>query len=208
MEENLKSIKKSSLNKTWLLVTGLVILTVVLLIVSLNSKNFPGAPSSSKETKTDFAYTSLTIPEEPRVSSTSGNYEVDINIDTDKNEVTGVQLELVFDPKILTKVNIAPGDFLKNPTVLIKNIDTKSGRITFVLGNKPGEKAVKGKGTVAVISFSKLSQQQTNIDFLPHTAVSAPGYNQSVLRETVSAVIGTLFSPTKTRTFVSPILTQ
>ena len=63
MEENLKSIKNSSLNKTWLLVAGLVILTVALLVVSLNSKNFPGLPTSSKDVKTDFAHTSLAISE-------------------------------------------------------------------------------------------------------------------------------------------------
>src|SRR3990167_10921912 len=188
MEENLKSIKNSSLNKTWLLVAGLVILTVALLVVSLNSKNFPGLPTSSKDVKTDFAHTSLAISDEPRTGTASGTYEVDINIETKDNEVTGAQLELVFDPKVLTKVDIRPGDFLNDPVILIKDIDSQNGRITYVFGNKPGQKAVKGKGKVAVISFSKAGQEQTNINFLPHTAVSAPGYNQSVLRNTTSAV--------------------
>lgn len=209
MEENINAIKKSSLNKTWLLVAGLVILTVILLVVSLNSKNIPGAPTVSKDTKTDFAFTSLEISQDARASSVSGNYEVDIKIDTDKNEVTGVQLELTFDPSKLTKVNIVPGGFLLNPAVLIKDIDTKNGRITFALGNKPGEKAVKGSGVVAVLSFSKATPEATNINFLPHSAVSAPGYNQSVLRETVSAVIGPLPTPSgKIQTFLSPIPTQ
>ena len=208
MEDNIKSIKNSSLNKTWLLVTGLVILTVILLVVSLSAKNFPKAPTVSKDTKTDFAFTSLEISQDARASSVSGSYEVDINIDTDKNEITGVQLELTFDPSKLTKVNIVPGDFLLGPAVLIKDIDTKNGRITFALGNKPGEKAVKGSGTVAVLSFSKAAPEATNINFLPHTAVSAPGYNQSVLRETVSAVIGALSnSATGSSKKISPVIT-
>lgn len=208
MEENVKSKKNSNLNKTWLLVAGLVILTAILLVVSLNSKNFPGLPSESKEVKTDFAHTSLSISEEPRASTVSGTFEVGITIDTDKNEITGVQLELTFDPSILGRVDIKPGDFLKNPAVLIKDIDIKNGRITYALGNRPGEKAVKGTGTVAILSFSKGSQVETGINFLPHTAVSSPGHNQSVLKETVSAVIGPLPSPTgKIQKFLSPIPT-
>lgn len=209
MEENRSSIKKSSLNKTWLLVAGLVILTVVLLVISLNSKNFPGLPSSSKDIKTDFAYTSLVISEETRASTVLGTYEVNININTDKNEVTGAQLELTFDPKILTKVDIRAGNFLNDPTILIKDIDTKNGRLTFALGNRPGEKAVKGSGTIAILSFSKASLAETSVNFLPHTTVSAPGHNQSVLKKTVSAVIGPLPTPTgKTQPFVSPIPTK
>lgn len=208
MEENIKSIKNSSLNKTWLLVAGLVTLTVILLVASLNSKNFPKAPTVSKDTKTDFAFTTLEISEDARASSVSGSYEVDINIDTDKNEITGVQLELTFDPTKLTKVNIAPGDFLLDPAVLIKDIDIKNGRITYALANKPGEKAVKGSGKIALLSFSKAAPETTNINFLPHTAVSAPGYNQSVLRETFSAVIGTPLSPAVKQTFISPAPTQ
>lgn len=209
MEENLKNIKKNSLNKTWLLVTGLIILTIILLVVSLTSKNFPLNRSSNQNIKTDFAHTSLTFSEEPRPSSASGTYEVDLNIDTNDNNVQDIQLELVFDPKILTKVDIRPGSFLTSPNVLIKKIDTATGRITLALGNKPEKTAVKGKGVVAVVSFSKTGNAQTVINFLPHTKIAAPGFNQSVLKETVSAVIGTLpsFSP-ETQTIISPEKTR
>lgn len=208
MEENRKTAKNSSLNKTWLLVTGLVILTAVLLVISLNTKSLPGLPSVTEEVKKDFAYTSLIFSDEPRPSTISGTFDLDININTDKNEVTGVQLELDFDPKALTRVDIRAGDFLINRAVLIKNIDIKNGRVTYAIGNRPGQAAVKGAGVIAVLSFSKVSGDQTSINFLPHTAVSAPGYNQSVLRETVSAVIGAPPSPTSVQTFLSPIPTQ
>ena len=209
MEENVEKLKKNSLNKTWLLVAGLVILTVVLLVVSLTSKSFSPLPKSPKAVKTDVARTSLSISEEPRASTVSGTYETDVNINSDDNKISGVQLELVFDPKILTKVDIRPGDFLKNPVIIIKKIDLANGRISYALANKPGEKGVRGMGSVAVISFSKASAQETNISFLPHTEVASPGNDQSVLRQTSSAVIGAL--PTHSgaiQTFLSPIPTR
>ncbi|MBI4097490.1 MAG: hypothetical protein HY426_00445 [Candidatus Levybacteria bacterium] len=191
MEENLNKIKKTGLNKTWLLVAGLVILTVVLLVVSLTSKNFPGLPGSSENEKVNSAHTSLAFSEEPRTSSVSGMYEVDLNIDTDDNNVQAAQLVLVYDPKVLTKVDIVSGDFLKDPTVISKKIDSTNGRITFAIANKAGEKAVKGTGVIARVSFSKLSQEETTISFLPHTQVFG-GQSGSVLKETSSAIIGPL----------------
>lgn len=203
MEENLKNIKKNNLNKTWLLVAGLIALTVVLLVVSLTSKNFPGLPIGLKDEKTDFAHTSLAFSKEPKTSSVSGTYEIDITINSDDNQISNVQLELVFDPKILTKVDIKPGGFLNDPVILSKKIDSVNGRITYAIANKTGEKAVKGEGVIAVVSFSKTSPEETTISFLPHTQVSG-GRSQSVLRETVSAVIGILPSPSNTQSLISP----
>lgn len=199
MEKNLNQIKKTGLNKTWLLVAGLVILTVILLVVSLTTKNFPGLPSGGRDEKLNLAHTSLAFSEEPRASSVSGTYEVDLNINTGDNEVQAAQLELVFDPKILTKVDIQPGSFFENPTVLSKKIDSKNGRITFAIANSTQSLPVKGTGVIATVSFSKSSTSETIISFLPHTQVSA-GRSGSVLKETVSAVIGVLSSSSATTT--------
>lgn len=204
MEENIEKLKKSSLNKTWLLVSGLVILTVVLLVISLTSKNFSQLPKNFETAKTDIAHTSLSISEEPRTSSISGTYETDVIINSDKDKISGVQLELVFDPKILTKVDIKPGSFIKNPVVIIKKVDVANGRISYALANKPGENPVKGMGTIAVISFSKVEIADTNISFLPHTEVASPGITLSVLKKTSSAVIGALPTSGSTRNIISP----
>ena len=200
MEENTNSTPESSsklkINKTLLLVIGLVILTGVLLAISLYSKGSSPIPSIIKnDEESNFAKTSLVLSEEVRKSSASGVYEVDVSIDSDGNEVTGVQLELSYDPKVLGKVDIKPGSFLSNPVVILKKIDTDSGKITYMLGNQLGNPGVKGQGTVAVISFSKTGDNETSIDFLPQTLVTAQGQDQSVLKETVSGVIGNPQSP-------------
>ena len=197
MEENTNSTPQNSnklkINKTLFLVIGLVILTGVLLAISLYSKGSSPIPSIIKnDEENNFAKTSLVVSEDVRQSSISGVYELDVNIDSDSNEVTGAQLEFSYDPKILGKVDIKPGSFLSNPVVILKKIDATSGRITYMLGNQLGNPGVKGQGTVAVISFSKTGDNETFIDFLPQTIVTAQGTDQSVLKETVSGVIGSV----------------
>lgn len=189
MEENTNSaVKKNKLNKTWLLVTGLVILTVILLVVSLTSKNFSPLRSTPKEVKVDFAHTSLAVSEDVRLL-TSGKYETNITINTNEDEISGVQIELSFDPKSLTNVDITPGTFIKEPATLIKTVDTGTGVIRYVIAIKPGDKTVKGQGVIATVSFNKTNAEETFINFLPQSQVSTTGHNQSVLRETISAVI-------------------
>lgn len=189
MEENLNNDKKSKLNKTWLLVAGLVILTIVLLVVSLTSKNFSPLKGGTRDEVVEKARTSLSISEELRPLETSGKYETDIVINTNGDEISGTQIELSFDPKAISSVDITPGDFIPDPTVLIKSIDTKTGVIRYAIAIKPGDKMVKGTGVIATISFTKTGTEETYINFLPQSQVSTTGHNQSVLRETVSAVI-------------------
>lgn len=192
MEENIQNIqqnlKKNNLNKTWLLVAGLVILTVILLVVSFTAKNIPFNPLSNKGNEANQARTSLSFSETPRASTTPGTYEMDINIDSRENLVAGAQLELVFDPEFLSSVIIKPGDYLTNPTVLINKVNTKDGRVTYAIAIPPQATAVKGKGTLAVISFTKIKTGETSIKFLPNTQIASPGINYSVLKETSSGV--------------------
>ncbi len=189
MEDNSNNIvKKNKLNKTWLLVAGLVILTVVLLVVSLTSKNFSPLRSTPKEVKVDFAHTSLAVSEDVR-QSPDGGYETDVTINTYEDEISGAQIELSFDPKVLTNVDIEQGTFINSPAVLIKTVDTKTGVIRYAIAIKPGDKMVKGEGVIATISFNKTGSTPTNLNFLPQSQVSTTAHSQSLLRETTSAVI-------------------
>lgn len=188
MEENINNVKKNKLNKTWLLVAGLVILTVVLLVVSLTSKSFSPLKSTPKEVKVDFAHTSLAVSEDIRQLA-NGKYETDVIINTSEDEISGAQIELSFDPKALTNVDITPGTFINQPAILIKTIDTSTGVIRYAIAIKPGDKMVKGEGVIATISFNKVGNEPTTLNFLPQSQVSTTSHTQSLLRETASAVI-------------------
>lgn len=200
MDENLpkpenpvQGNKKFQLNKTALLVAGLTILTAVLLVISFSSKTSSPFSSITENEEADFAHTSLSISEDIRPSTESGTYEVDILIDSGDNSITGGQLEISFDPKILKNVDIKPGAFLSNSSEGGKKIDEANGKITYTLLNRPGEKGVSGTGVLATITFSKTSKEETFLEFLPQTLITAENpIDQSVLRETTSGVIGNL----------------
>lgn len=204
MEEKKTSIKKINLNKTWLLVAGLVILTAILLVVSLTSKNFSPLSSNPKNEQVDFAHTSLSISEDIRPSTTSGRYEVDIIIDTDKDKIIGGQVELSYDSEVLKNVDIQPGSFINNPSVALKTIDPKNEVIRYAIGIKPGSINVKGKGIIATISFTKTDPEETYLNFLPQSVISTSAHNKSVLKETVSGVIGDLSNLSKSSISTTP----
>lgn len=136
---------------------------------------------------------------------------INVMIDSNSNPVTAVQMELSFDPKVLTNISLASGTFFKSPVELIKKIDPNDGRISYALGIQPQDKGVVGKGLVATITYSLLptTDALTSIMFLPKTIVTAQGINQSVLKNSIGLSIqlkpeniGTI-SPT-TPVFVSP----
>ncbi len=191
-EEVAKDVKKGNFNKSILLVIGLIILTVVLLVLSFMVKKSSPAPTVTTKTQTSFAQTNLSISENPRTASTSGSYETDVNINTGANKITGAELVLSYDPKVLTNVDIKPGSFISGPTVIQKQIDTTQGTIKLIFGTSQGAKGIQGTGQLAVISFTKTSAADTDINFLPDTLISAEGYDQSVVNEMTSATIGSL----------------
>lgn len=188
--------KKLKFNKTALLVAGLTILTALLLIISFSSKTPLPIPLITKEDEdVDFAHTSLSMSEEIRTSTESGVYEIDVLIDSKDNVITGGQLEISFDPSVLKNVDIKPANFLSNPSEGIKKIDQTSGKISYTLLNRLGEKGVSGTGVFATISFSKTSNEETFLEFLPETLITAENpIDESVLKETTSGVIGNLKS--------------
>lgn len=199
------------INKTWVLIIILMILTALLLIISIMSRNSnPIAevtPTVSIEPEKEIAFTTLTISGEPRISTISGRYEVDVIINTDKNEVTATQVELVFDPDTLTIYDIKPGKFMTNPEVLQKNIDTENGRVSFWLAINPNQSWVQGEGAIATITFTKVGTGSGEIGFSPKSSVSAIGIDDSVLLDTFSGFINELPINTPTPTvpiFLSP----
>ncbi len=112
----------------------------------------------------------------------------DISMDTGANNIHLVQLELGFDPKVIENIDITAGTFLSHPTVLLKNIDYASGRISFAASSDN----ISGKGIVATLSFSIIpgnKQKQTIINFLPKTSVGDKKVNTSVLKKVTPLVL-------------------
>lgn len=183
--ENIKTRINKIPRNTLVPIVLLLIITIVLLILALYNFNV-NKPTSSDNTA-PYAHTDLRIVRQ----SDFGDYgEAGVSINTGENTVTAVQLELSYDPKVLSNVDLRPGSFFTKPTVLLEKIDEENGKITYALGVGVGEKGVKGSGNVAVITFTEKSgaTKTTYINFLPETVVTAEKTAPSVLRSATSAL--------------------
>jgi hypothetical protein len=176
--------------KTLILIIILSIVAFSLLAIALSQKN-----NNKQITETnqplptpDVAQTTLTISPNLIKLATSSAYNADIIINTGQNSVNKVQLEILYDPKALIKVDINSGTFFTDPKVFLKNIDSANGRISFALGVRPGEKGILGQGVLTSISFATTPKSASaSVTLLPKTQVTADGQSQSVLKTTVNA---------------------
>jgi len=175
--------------KTLGLVIFLAIIASLLVYIALSPQKQIENSIPQKLSSEPLQDTTLSIL--PVQKETGSNYSSVISIDTGKNKVTAVQIELAYDPNILQNLTITPSDFFPNSLELLNNVDTKNGRISFALTVPADEDGIKGSGNLAQISFFRSSQSasQTFIMFLPKTEVSAQNTAVSVLKQAKDAVI-------------------
>ncbi len=174
-----------------LLLLGLFLITVVLLIVTLQ-RGTPEPSLKPQLTKKPSgtivpanAKSILTLQPNPVTLNANGSGSINVELNTNENAVTAVQLELAYDPAVLSNVTIAAGPFLGKPIELLKNIDKSKGTVTLMLGITPAQDPVQGKGIVATIEFMRLgatTEKTTEFQLLNSSLVTASGIDNSVLR--------------------------
>lgn len=127
----------------------------------------------------------------PETSSTSAIQTVDVVVESNQNHLTGAQLNIAFDPKVLSNVTIKPGTYFTNPTVLFTTVDKVNGQISYVLGIGANGQEASGSGTVATISYTLLptASPSTKLSFLPKTEVTQQGVLGSVLKRSTGLTI-------------------
>lgn len=192
MEEKPVQAKKGMPKQTLAFITFLIAVTLLLVGLAIYTQK-PQLPVPSAKPSgaafPSYAHTTLTLTT-PSKNPNLGNYAADVNITTNEDKVTAVQLEMSYDPKALTNVDIKPGSFIQSPVVLLKKVDQINGRISLTLGIPLGQKGISGTGTVATISFNEIATAKgsTVIDFLPKTAATAQGIAQSVLKTSTGSL--------------------
>lgn len=186
--------------RTLFLIFALFIITFALLMLAIYQPQASKVAQTTPTPKEPVAQTTLSFGS-PAIATTSSaltlDYSLPINITTGKNKVTAVQLELQYDPLILTDVEVVPGPFFANPDILLDQIDVETGRISYAFGVGLTDKGIAGKGIVANLTFSTRAAstpKKTAIIFLPKTIVTAEGINESVLKPTINGLftVGTV----------------
>lgn len=191
-QEETKPIEEHYHLRTIILIVFLGILASGLVIASVyQARPIKQATQIITPTPTpNFAFTTLSL------SQTANNIlnqkQININISTDKNSVTAVQMELGFDPKIFSNVTITQGTFFTTPISLLKHVDQVNGRISYALGIQPTQNGVQGNGVVAKITYSLLplaTGLTPKFYFLPKTLVTAENQTKSVLKSTSDLMV-------------------
>lgn len=175
--------------RTLVLIFVLLVITGGLLYVALQQEQ-PSPVASTVPTSTpNPSHTTLSLQEETASSAATGT--TDILINSSSNKVTAVQLNLAYDPQILSHVVVKPGTFFASPTILYNIVDQPNGRISYVIAISPSGKEASGSGTVATISYtmSPTAASFTKISFLPKTEVTQQGILGTVLKSTTDLTI-------------------
>lgn len=181
--------------KTLVLIGVLSVVTIILLGLALYT-GFPQASRPTAQKPVKVLQTTLSVLR-PVASSSTNAYVAEVALTTEREKVTAVEIDLTYDPKILTNVDIKPGTFFSNPTILRETIDKTNGKVSFVLGIGLGQSPVNGNGTVAVLSFTTLPKSGiTTISFLKQSAVTVSTVRPSIL--TNAQGIQFSFGPTPT----------
>jgi len=175
--------------KTLALISGLVLVTVILFVIALKSSQAPTTtekPSGQAQNPSptvSMAHSVLSLMPNPVKVAPGAIGTVTAEIDTSDNPVTAVQLEISYDPKVLSNVQAVPGPLFQNSVVLINKNDPATGKYTYAFGRTPGQTPVQGTGVVATITFTaKDSSQPSQLTLLPTTLVTARGVATSVLK--------------------------
>ena len=186
--------------RTLFLIFALFLITFVLLALTLYTPSNPKPAQTVIVPKETVEQTVLSFGQPVATSSSIArlNYTLAINIATGTNKVTAVQLEMQYDPKVLTNAVVTPGSFFKNPVILLNQIDAKTGRISYAFGIGLADQGVRGQGEIAILTFGAKTTvlEQTQILFLPKTLVTAENISESVLKQTnnIQLIIGETIS--------------
>lgn len=137
------------------------------------------------------------------MKAASSSATTEIVLDGTTHPVTGVQIELSYDPKIITNLQIASSSSslwsTPDVNVLVKDVDPTLGRATYIAGINPSANPISGVGSVISLSFRvnyALLQNGTEIKILDRSVVTQQDSKESILGEVGNLIIKPLVNTT------------
>lgn len=137
-------------------------------------------------------HTTLTLTQ-PKLGS-DPNHTIAVQIDTNSDNVWGVELHIGFDSSVIQTVTINPGTFFPTSVILKNSVDYQNQNALFAIVGEPFNQqgSMKGSGTLAaiIISFQPNTTQKTTTMYIqPTTIVTADGVSESALKSQQSISI-------------------
>lgn len=130
--------------------------------------------------------TSLSIKPTTQTKDKMQDFTVQVVMDTGVNKVTGLDLDITFDPNAFSVTSITKGADVANFSQEIRNnIDNMAGKITYSAFTLDSAKAVTGSNIIVLNILGKVKDtaaaQTYKFQFSQTTAVSGSGEGQNVL---------------------------
>jgi len=122
-------------------------------------------------TSLSFIPTSLTVAKGQR-------FYLPVKMNTDTNQISGVDLALVFDQNYLRGISMTKGGFLPNVFTDGTIVD---GVAKIVVASEVTQ-PVKGEGLIAVLELEALQNGTTTVNIDPSTQIAGIGSNQNLLK--------------------------
>ncbi len=182
--------------KTTILIVVLVILTGILIFLAIkNEKNkVEQKPTTitptSFPTVTPFASLMFSARTLDLSDSKSTEESVDVVINTNSKPVFGAQVELSYDPEIITDITISnpSGSFFGSDAfILFNDVDEEQGRVSYAISLPPQAQEKSGQGVVVKMNFkinNNKKVQKTSITFLPKSMITSLKSTSTVLEQT------------------------
>lgn len=183
-----------------IIIAGLIIIFIALALwffshsrsTSTGAKNigitlpsaFPTQIELKKGTSLNFNPQKFTLKPQER-------FNVDVVLSNPGNQVSGVDLKIIFDPGMLILSTPTPGNFFINAVILDNTVDNKRGLVSVSLGSSSPASA---SGTLVRLSGSVYSgvTGETDLIILPESKITWTGSGSSILEQTGQATISVL----------------
>lgn len=185
--------------KTTILIVILAVVTTVLVILAVFSdqtkKYIPVPKVSPTPSKAALIPTAILSFDPSTINVVTASIPpADIVADTGAEGITGIQVELLYDPKVLTNVKIVPpadqslfGTGGTGYTVLFNEVKPELGRISYAIAINQTQKPAQGIGKIGTLSFQKvpgvIGNAATFVRFVDKTMVTKLGESQNVLKQ-------------------------
>lgn len=151
-------------------------LSITAILLTQNSSPFRIALRTTP-TPTITSLHSLTLSPSFAIVRQGQINTIDVIIETQTNTTNRprlVQMEIAYNPNALFDVEISPGDFFTHPTVILKTVNTNTGRISYALERSANEANEKTTGVAAKITFipnPAFAGIETPLSFLGKTII-------------------------------------
>jgi general secretion pathway protein D len=118
----------------------------------------PGAPQPVAGSVPGRTPVTLRVQPGAQNQAVGSTFQVAITA-SNARDLYSVPLQLQYDPKLLTLVNVDAGDLLgrDNKDVALVHRDEGNGAVTISASRPPGAKGVDGEGTVCTVTFKSLA---------------------------------------------------